>query len=80
MLCYCLKGEQEWSVIEHYEKDNIVYFDKERSRIVAVLLIIFSILETVLMLNLLIAMITSSFESVKDKSKIELNFQRIVNG
>jgi hypothetical protein len=68
-----LLGQQGW------EKMNSVpdMFDATRSNMAISLVLLFSVIGSILLLNLLIAMMASTYENVKEKSNSELNKQRI---
>eukprot|EP01084_Bolivina_argentea_P307706 531894_1 len=67
-----LMGQQEWSAIDANDK----CFSEERAIIATGFIIIFSILGTVLLLNLLIAMMSTTYEEKLDAKSKEVNFSR----
>ena len=77
-----LIGQQEWDKSASVTNDddpnnNFEVFDVTRSNMLQTLLVFYSIFGTILLLNLLIAMMASSYESVKDRSVQELNREKI---
>eukprot|EP01084_Bolivina_argentea_P006952 13123_1 len=75
-----LIGQQNWDKTAsktNPDDESIEVFDAIRSNMLQTLLFIYSIFGTILLLNLLIAMMASSYETVKDKSLQEVNKQKI---
>ncbi|ETO26696.1 hypothetical protein RFI_10438 [Reticulomyxa filosa] len=72
-------GQQDWgSVNSLKDKTTREYvFDPNRSNLVLFIIFFFSVFGTILLINLLIAMMANTFESVKEKSNSQLNKQRI---
>ena len=68
-----LLGQQDWEKLDSVEGQ----FDSNRSNMVLSLVLLFSVIGSILLLNLLIAMMASTYEAVKEKSNSELNKQRI---
>merc|ERR1712154_156726 len=67
-----LMGQQEWSALD----SNGECFSEERSIIATALIIIFWVLGTVLLLNLLIAMMATTYDEKLDSKSKEVNFAR----
>merc|ERR1712154_587119 len=67
-----LMGQQEWSALD----SNGNCFSEERAIVSTVLIIIFSILGTVLLLNLLVAMMATTYDEKMDAKSKEVNFSR----
>ncbi|ETO14202.1 hypothetical protein RFI_23171, partial [Reticulomyxa filosa] len=71
-------GQQSWSKVDSVKLANGKYlFDVTRSNLALSLIFFFSVFGTILLINLLIAMMTNTFESVKERSNTQLNKQRI---
>eukprot|EP01084_Bolivina_argentea_P111712 199268_1 len=66
-----LLGQQEWAPTASNE-----CLSSNRSRIVQLYVMIFSVLGTVLMLNLLIAMMSSTYEQIREGTAKQVNFAR----
>merc|ERR1712154_617817 len=67
-----LQGQQEWSALD----SNGNCFSETRAIIATAFIIVFSILGTVLLLNLLIAMMATTYEDKLDAKSKEVNFSR----
>eukprot|EP00485_Elphidium_margaritaceum_P010787 CAMPEP_0202689798 /NCGR_PEP_ID=MMETSP1385-20130828/4982_1 /ASSEMBLY_ACC=CAM_ASM_000861 /TAXON_ID=933848 /ORGANISM="Elphidium margaritaceum" /LENGTH=1408 /DNA_ID=CAMNT_0049344987 /DNA_START=72 /DNA_END=4298 /DNA_ORIENTATION=+ len=77
-----LLGQQDWdksrSIVEVDENgEDYEIFDETRSNLLQALLCWYAIFGSVLLLNLLIAMMAASYEAVKDQALQELNKQKV---
>lgn len=76
-----LLGQQDWDKSiaqpQDAQTDDDYVFDTVRSNMLQSLLFFYAIFGSVLLLNLLIAMMAASYEAVKDQALQELNKQKI---
>ena len=74
-----LLGQQEWeSLVSVTDEDTgVVIFDAMRSNMLQSLIIMYSVLGNILLLNLLIAMMAATFDRVQDQATQQLNFAKI---
>lgn len=64
-----LLGQQDWSLIQSDSR-----FGSGRSRIVETLMLIFSIIGSILLLNILIALMASTYDRVRQRSYLKVNY------
>eukprot|EP01083_Nonionella_stella_P028404 78220_1 len=75
-----LLGQQDWELIaSDHPGAGPVFFDESRAKAVDMFVMIFSVLGTILCINLLIALMTSTYERVREKSYVRVNFYRCLN-
>lgn len=73
-------GQQDWDSVRSYKSDDAddaYIFDPWRSRIIQFYMFIFAAMGTILLLNLLIAMMASSYQRVQDISFQQLSKQKV---
>ncbi|ETO16910.1 hypothetical protein RFI_20427, partial [Reticulomyxa filosa] len=82
-MAQSLIGQQDWTTISSTNSENRPSmppcFDQDRSRLAEGLLLLYAVLGTIMLLNLLIAMMATTFNSTTENAKIEMNFSRIKN-
>ena len=64
-----LLAQQEWDNI-----GSTAYVDAARSTLLIIFIVLFSIIGSVLLLNLLIALMASTYDAIKDNAQTEANF------
>ena len=73
-LIQTLLGQQEWSVLN----ENLLYgFGRLRAQLLTMVILGYVLLGTILSLNMLIAIMTNSFELLNDKAAEQLAFLRV---
>ena len=73
-----LLGQQDWELIESDQVDPI-FFNSSRAQVVDMLILLFSVMGSILLLNLLIALMASTYERVRHNSYVRVNFYRSLN-
>ncbi len=74
-----LLGQQEWESLGAYtdEETGVESLDATRSSMLQSLIMLYSILGNILLLNLLIAMMAATFDRVQDQATQQLNFAKV---
>eukprot|EP01084_Bolivina_argentea_P195157 334868_1 len=74
-ILQALLGQQDWALIaSDQEGYGPIFFNETRSQVVDALVILFSVLGAILLLNLLIALMASTFERVREHTFVRVNF------
>ncbi|ETO30790.1 hypothetical protein RFI_06328, partial [Reticulomyxa filosa] len=73
-----LLGEQDWTTInERYNiNTGVVCFNWYRSRLAQWVVALYSIVGTIILLNLLLALMASTYDALRERARIESNFSR----
>ncbi|ETO31843.1 transient receptor potential-gamma protein [Reticulomyxa filosa] len=73
-----LLGEQDWTTInERYNLDTgVICFSWYRSRLAQCVVALYSVVGTIILLNLLLALMASTYYAMKERARVESNFSR----